>query len=168
MIGVVLGNGPSKKAYDRTGDFVLGCNIPSEEFSVDATVICDEEIVWVLKNDLTLIQVPVIISSKVFEKMKELGIVDHFHIIHVFKVKDWHNAAHYAADYLINNGCDEIHLWGCDSIFQDTVVSSTAAYSKQTTVGDARFIKNWRLVWDEKIKNGNENGIHFVVFRMTK
>ena len=73
MIGVVLGNGPSKDAYDRSGDFVLGCNIPSSEFSVDATVICDEEIVWVLKNDLTLIQIPVIISTKVYEKMKEIG-----------------------------------------------------------------------------------------------
>jgi hypothetical protein len=168
MIGVVLGNGPSKSSYDRTGDFVLGCNIPSIEFSVDATVICDEEIVWVLKNDLTLIQVPVIISNRVYEKMKELGIVDNFHIHHVFKPKDWHNAAHYAADYLMEHGCDEIHLWGCDTIFHDSVVSSTGDYTKQTTVGDDRFLRNWRRVWDEKIKNGNQNNVHFVVFRLTK
>ncbi len=166
MIGVVLGNGPSKKAYDRTGDFVLGCNIPSDNFSVDATVICDEEIVWVLKNDLTLIQVPVIISTKVFEKMKELGIVDNFHIHHVFKPKDWHNAAHYAADYLINYGCDEIHIWGCDSIFQDTVESTTSEHVIKQTTGDDRFIRNWRIVWDKKRKD-NEH-VHFVVFRIPK
>ena len=89
MLGVVLGNGPSKKAYDRTGDYVIACNIPSDDFSVDATVICDEEIAWILKNDLTLIQVPVIISTKVFEKLKEFKIEDYFTILHVFKPKDW-------------------------------------------------------------------------------
>ena len=166
MIGVVLGNGPSKKAYDRSGDFVLGCNIPSDNFSVDATVICDEEIVWVLKNDLTLIQVPVIISTRVYEKMKELGIVNNFHIHHVFKPRDWHNAAHYAADYLINYGCDEIHIWGCDSIFQDTVESDTSRFVEKQTTGDDRFIRNWRNVWDQKRKD-NEH-VHFVVFRIPK
>jgi hypothetical protein len=166
MIGVVLGNGPSNKHYDRTGDFVLGCNIPSDNFSVDATVICDEEIVWVLKNDLTLIQVPVIISTKVFEKMKDLGIEDKFHIHHVFKPRDWHNAAHYAADYLINYGCDEIHIWGCDSIFQDSVESTTSQHVVKQTTGDDRFIRNWRIVWEQKRKD-NEH-VHFVVFRMPK
>ena len=168
MIGVVLGNGPSRSFYERNGDIVLGCNIPSSEFSVDATVICDEEIVWVLKNDLTLIQIPVIISTKVYEKMKELRIVEHFHIHHVFKPKDWHNAAHYAADYLMEHGCDEIHLWGCDSIFHDSVVSSTGDYTKQRTIGDPRFLKNWRNVWNTKIKDANNDGVHFVVFRLTK
>jgi hypothetical protein len=168
MIGVVLGNGPSKSEYDRTGDFVLGCNIPSPEFSVDATVICDEEMVWVLKNNLTLIQVPVIISTRVYEKMKELRIVENFHIHHVFKTRDWHNAAHYAADYLIGHGCDEIHLWGCDSIFHDSVVSTTSDHTKQTTIGDDRFVKNWRRVWNEKIKAANDKNVHFVVFRIAK
>ena len=165
MIGVVLGNGPSKKAYDRNGDYVLGCNIPSPEFSVDATVICDEEIVWVLKNDLTLIQVPVIISTKVFEKMKELGIEEAFNIHHVFTPQDWHNAAHYAAKFLIDHGCDEIHIWGCDSIFDDTIDSSTSAFVNKNHEGDARFIRNWRRVWTTIMDNRN---IHFVVFKTTK
>ncbi len=166
MIGVVLGNGPSKKAYDRTGDFVLGCNIPTDDYSVDATVICDEEIVWVLKNDLTLIRVPVIISTKVYEKMKELNIVDYFHIHHVFKPRDWHNAAHYAADYLIQHGCDEIHIWGCDSIFQDSIESETTKFVEKQTRGDERFIRNWRVVWNNKRKD-NEH-VHFVVYRFPK
>ena len=166
MIGVILGNGPSKQAYDRKGDIVLACNIPTKDFSADATVICDEEIVWVLKNNLTLIEIPVIISTKVFEKMKELQIQDYFDIKEVFHPKDWHNTAHYAADYLMGLGCTEIHLWGCDSIFNDSVVSTTSNYTKQTTVGDNRFLKNWRRVWDNKMKNALENGVHFVVYRL--
>ena len=68
----------------------------------------------------------------------------------------------------MEHGCDEIHLWGCDSIFHDSVVSATGDYTKQRTVGDDRFLKNWRNVWNTKIKNANNNGVHFVVFRLTK
>jgi hypothetical protein len=164
MIGVVLGNGPSKKEYDRSGDLVIGCNIPTKDFSVDATVICDEEIVWVLKNNLTLIDVPVIISTKVYEKMKELKIVDNFQVVSVFKPSDWHNAAHYAADRLIDLGCTEIHIWGCDSIFEDDIESETSQHVEKHHKGDARFIKNWRRVWLEK-KQNNPN-VNFVAFRI--
>ncbi len=148
MLGVVLGNGPSKKAYDRSGDFVIGCNIPSDEFSVDATVICDEEIAWIIKNDASLIQVPVLISTRVFEKFKEFKIEHRFEILHVFKPKEWYNSAHYAAEYLIAQGCDEIHLWGCDSIFSNTVSSTTGKLIPSSTDGDDRFIRNWRRVWN--------------------
>ena len=164
MIGVILGNGPSKKAYDRSGDLVIGCNIPSKEYSVDATVICDEEIVWVLKNNLTLIDVPVIISSKVYEKMKELGIENNFQIVNVFKPRDWHNAAHYAANYLIHLGCDELHIWGCDSIFQDDIESETSTHVNKHHTGDDRFIRNWRKVWAEKRMENPD--INFVVYRI--
>jgi hypothetical protein len=166
MLGVVLGNGPSKRAYDNTGDYVIGCNIPSDNISVDATVICDEEIIWVIKNNLTLIQVPVIISTRVFEKMKEFRIVEHFDIVEVFKPRDWYNAAHYAADFLIRNGCDEVHLWGCDSIFDGTTSSTTNKIINSTTLGDDRFIKNWRRVWNE-IHVANPD-VHFVAMRMPK
>ena len=163
MIGVILGNGPSKSRYDRSGDFVLGCNIPSPEYSVDATVICDEEIVWVLKNDFTLIQVPVIISTKVFEKMKEFGIVDQFTIHHVFKPKDWHNAALYAADYLMEFGCNEIHIWGCDSIFDDDISSTTDNYVEKD-MDASRFLKHWREEWDKKLCYD----VRFVAYRNAK
>jgi len=166
MLGVVLGNGPSKRHYDRAGDYVIGCNIPSDEFSLDATVICDEEIVWILKNNLSLIQIPVIISTRVFEKMKEFGIVEHFTILHVFKPKDWYNAAHYAAEFLIGRECDEIHLWGCDSIFSNTTSSTTGKLIPSTTGNDDRFIRNWRRVWNEMYVN-NRN-VHFVAMRLPK
>lgn len=149
MLGVILGNGPSKVAFDRRGDFVLGCNIPGDDFSVDATVICDEEIIWVLKNDPTLVSCPIIISTKAYEKMKELRIDSLFTIHHVFRPKDWHNTAHYAAEFLAEFGCDEIRIWGCDSIFQDDISSSTDRYVvKDDTKGD-RFTRHWRRVWND-------------------
>lgn len=148
MLGVVLGNGPSKEYFDRKGDYVVGCNIPGDEFSVDATVICDEEIVWVLKNDPSLIKCPVIVSNKAYEKMKELRIDGHFDIHHVFAVKDWHNSAHYAAEFLLEFGCDELNVWGCDSIFKDDISSTTDVYVKKDPETE-RFVKHWRKVWHD-------------------
>ena len=147
MRGVVLGNGPSRNRYDLSGDFVLGCNIPNNHFSVDATVISDVEIVWVLKTNLTLIQVPVIISSNVFEKLKELRIVDKFSIHHVFKPKEWYNTAHYATEYLLDFGCSEVDVWGCDSIFEDNIASETDKLVPKANTDQDRFIRHWRSVW---------------------
>jgi hypothetical protein len=103
----------------------------------------------------------------VYEKFKEFKIDDKFIILDVFKPKDWYNAAHYAAEYLIQNTeCEEIHLWGCDSIFENTVSSTTGKLIQQSTQGDSRFIRNWRRVWNEiHIENPE---VHFVAMRMPK
>ena len=166
MLGVILGNGPSKSHFDRKGDFVLGCNIPGNEFSVDATVICDEEVIWILKNNPSLVQCPIIISTKAYEKMKELRLTHLFTIHHVFKPKDWYNTAHYAAEYLAEYGCDVIHIWGCDSIFEDDISSSTDKYvPKEDTRGD-RFTKNWRRIWNDIFDSYSD--IEFNVIRIHK
>ena len=162
MRGVVLGNGPSRSYYDLSGDFVIGCNIPNNHFSVDATIICDEEIVWILKNDLTLIQVPVIISNKVYEKMKELKIDQHFSIHHVFKTKDWYNTAHYATEFLLDFGCSEVDVWGCDSIFEDNIASETDEYIPKQDKAEGRFIRNWRNVWANLVEKYGEHRISFI------
>lgn len=148
MLGVVLGNGPSREYYDRKGDYIIGCNIPGDQFSVDATVISDEEIVWVLKNDPSLIKVPIIVSNKALEKMKELRIDSLFTIHHVFNVKVWYNSAHYAAEFLLDYGCDELHIWGCDSMFNADLSSTTDTFVNKDVDAD-RFIRQWRGVWDD-------------------
>lgn len=151
-VGVVLGNGTSRSKFDLKGDYILGCNIPNKEFKVDATVICDEEIVWILKENIKLINVPIIISNKAFEKMKELKILGGFNIIKVFQVKDWYSAAHYATEYLIELKYDDIHVWGCDSIFTDDISSTTDNYISKKDIKNAKFISNWRRIWHDFIE----------------
>lgn len=162
MKTAILGNGPSRILYEEVNDFdlIIGCNIPWTK--VDATVLCDKEIVDVIKNDFTLIQVPVIISTIVFERMKEFRIVDSFTILDVFKPKEWHNAAHYAADYLMTKEVDEIQIYGCDSIFDNTI-SSVTDDKVEKKMDSERFIRQWRKVWDKKF----ENDIKFVVKHIT-
>lgn len=152
MIGAVVGNGPSADLYDLSADFVIACNIPSKSYSVDATVIVDEEIVWLLKNNPELIEVPVILSNKAWEKMKELKIDNQFEILDSFRSEEWHNAGHYAAKYLIKNvDCSDIQIWGCDSYFEDTIESTTDDYVQKRN--DMTFVRHWRRVWNEIIDN---------------
>lgn len=162
MNGAVLGNGISRNMYSDNSDFdlVIGCNIPWTK--VDATVICDIEIIDLIKNDFTLIKVPVIISTVVFEKIKEFKIVDKFTILDVFKPKDWHNAAHYAVDYLMTKNVDQIHLYGCDSILEDDI-SSITDDNVEKHMDSERFIRQWRKVWDKKF----ENDLKFLVHKIT-
>lgn len=162
MKTAILGNGPSRILYNSENDFdlVIGCNIPWTK--VDATVICDVEIVELLKNDFTLIQIPVIISTVVYEKMKEFRIVESFTILNVFKPKEWHNAAHYAADYLMTKEVEEIQIYGCDSIFENDLSSVTDEKIEKKMDSD-RFIRQWRKVWSKKF----ENDIKFVIKRIT-
>jgi hypothetical protein len=82
--------------------------------------------------------------------MKELRIDDQFSILHVFKPKEWYNAAHYAADFLLEFGeCDGINIWGCDSIFQDNIESTTDQFVKKENPADMKFIRNWRRIWND-------------------
>lgn len=162
MKTAILGNGPSRTLYNEDNDFdiVIGCNIPWTK--VDATVICDIEIIDLLKKDFTLIQVPVIISTIVFERLKEFKMVDKFTILDVFKPKDWHNAAHYAADYLMTKEVNEVHLYGCDSIFEEDISSVTDEVVEKNMNLD-KFIRKWRKVWDKKF----ENELKFLVHKIT-
>lgn len=144
--GAVLGNGPSRDLYDYSADVVIGCNIPSEGYSVDATIITDVEVIWVLKNNPELINCPLIVSNQAYQKMLELRIDDQFEIMERFPTKDWHTSGHYAALYLSKYiECGTIDIWGCDSYFIDSAVSTTDKIVPKS--GDLYF-KQWRTAWD--------------------
>ncbi len=158
--GAVLGNGPSRDKYDYSADVVIGCNIPGEGFSVDATVIADTEVIWLLKNNPELICCPLILSTHAFEKLKELRIDDQFEVLDVFKPKDWHTSGHYAAQYLVDIiECSAVDIWGCDSYFVDQAVSTTDALIPKS---GSLFFKQWRATWDRIFKS---DAVEFTVHR---
>lgn len=145
--GAVLGNGPSRDQYDFTADVVIGCNIPGEGYSVDATVIADTEVIWLLKNNPELVSCPLILSTYAYEKMKELKIVDLFEVHDVFTSRDWHTSGHYALRYLtLIIECAKVDIWGCDSYFVDDRTSLTDKLVNNS--GDS-FFKQWRSTWNQ-------------------
>lgn len=168
----VLGNGPSKHRYDYSAEYVIGCNIPTDEIKVDATVISDVEIVWLLQANPELVNVPMVVSDKVYEKLKELKLVDNYKILLVFKTHDWHNSAHYATQYLIEKKeATVIDVWGCDSVFikdpDDDLIqiaSSTDDYvDKSTSENTSKLIKNWNLIWVSLLESYQDIKFRFMI-----
>lgn len=162
----ILGNGPSRHMYDSTAEFVVGCNIPNDDFKVDATVISDVEIVWILKENPELVKVPVIISTKVFEKMKELKIVSNYTVLMVFKPQDWHNSAHYAAHYLASEvKATTIDVWGCDSIvsLESDLTSDTDVFVPKPETHNYKLILNWNKVWQALIASYEDANFRIMV-----
>lgn len=145
IVGAVLGNGPSRKYFDYQGEVTIGCNIPGEGYSVDATVISEVEIVWVLASNPDLITCPLIVSTSVHDKLDEIGLLSHYDIHHVFKPRKWFISAHYAALFLTNIiKCDKINIWGCDLFFEENPVSPH--YVTKTT---RQYYKQWKFSWNE-------------------
>lgn len=155
MKGAVIGNGPSRENYeDRGYDLIFGCNIPNSEIAIDATVISDTEIVYVLKNSPSLIKIPIIVSDKALEKLKQYKLNTRYQISATFKSLQGFNSAHYAALRLIDLGCTEIDIWGCDSYFSVVGDSLTDIFVEpQPEDTKQKLIKNWRIVWDKIMKS---------------
>lgn len=147
MIGVVLGNGPSKSKFVRANDmYVIGCN--TESPVTDMTVILDEEVIMAFGSNTP---VNCILGVKAFEKAKELRVADGLRILKIVKPLENENAGHIAAKHLLDMNFKEIEIWGCDSIFKDTIESSTdSIIPKHDTVGK-RFYTKWREEWDKII-----------------
>lgn len=161
MQGAVIGNGPSRKYFeDDSFENIIGCNIPNDDIVMDSTVISDTEIVWILKNSPELIQIPIIISTKVFEKLKEFKLDKHYQILSVFKPMEGFNSAHYATLKLIDYGCTDIHIWGCDSIFSDVKETTTSAFIETDHESIEKLYRTWRKTW-EKITKAHPD-INFV------
>jgi hypothetical protein len=153
MIGVVLGNSTSKQRYNRSGDFVIGCNIPSEDYSIDATVIADVEFVWIIKNNPELVQCPLIVTTTVWEKMKELHLASLHDVVDVITPKNWYTSEHHAALYLTNTmSCDIVHVWGCNSYFTEDHLS----LSDQYVISEMDLYLKWKKCWNNVIKDSPE------------
>jgi hypothetical protein len=53
--------------------------------------------------------------------VKPLKMVNEFNIVYELPyLEKYVSAGHVATDWALNNGYDEIHLWGFDSIWADT------------------------------------------------
>jgi len=166
----VIGNGFSWKFFKKIeeSDFVLGCNNPNVK--VDATVILDLRFFYkVLQRiDPIILDCPIITNNKckkTYENPKyhyckdKIIIKDVYSVSEKFKRsydlpsnKSGLNSAHFGTLWLIENGYDEIHVWGCNSIFEYSFLSTTdsiveADYKSEVNKSHIDiWRKNWELI----------------------
>lgn len=157
----IIGNGDSASLYKPAKGLKIACNIPP--FPVDnvyTTVMVDFKMMNVIRKgeitvpgDWTLGARP-----KKWTEMHPDFYMKHMHQIKEFYltlpkyVKNYtdfncgHMATHYTANKL---KCDEIHMYGFDSLFGQNLRSATDFYlaSDRSVNNNIRLNNNWRPVW---------------------
>lgn len=160
----VVGNGPSWVDFKKIeeSDFAVGCNISKAD--VDVTTISDIRLAREIRPGCIELNIPVIANEKIKKWLKSGSpasrktniVVQEYYSPRLFSEKDENgallsSAAHQATLWLINKGYDEIHVWGCDSLAEDTMDSHTdelvTCHTKSNEKQVSRVVKNWRKEW---------------------
>ena len=173
MKAALLCNGPSKIAYDPATpyDYRIGCNVPWSE--VDSTVIVDYSIIFEWNKKRDLIKVPAYISQRAFSEVahcrstpNEIPHRDFFknqliEIVHPLPEHD--SSGHVACLVLMKKGFTEIDIYGCDSWFEQTTVSSTwDIIITARNPNDMKKVKGWRDRWHTLMKKYPEIKVNFI------
>jgi hypothetical protein len=148
----VLCNGPSRVDFQsRDGyTYVIGCNIPWFD-EVDATVVLDEAIVDMWYKEPDLIKVPAYFSRHAWA-WTDVGHRREFFrprlIEMVSPSPEYDSSGHVAVTCMIKKGFKQIDVWGCDSWFDQTIVSYTHGYVRNLNPDDSkRHVVGWRNRW---------------------
>jgi hypothetical protein len=169
----VLCNGPSRVDFQsREGyTYVIGCNIPWFD-GVDATVVLDEAIIEKWIKDPDLIKVPAYFSRKAWAWTDVGNRRDFFrlYLIELIDIlPDFDSSGHNAVKCMIRKGFKEIDIYGCDSWFEQTIVSYTHSYIKNLNPpDDPKRVKGWRGRWNEIMEANPDVKLNFINHRLAK
>lgn len=142
----ILGNGPSINLYSPTDGYVIGCNF--HKHPVDLTVLVDCKPFMIYKGNRSLLPNRKLITSKyAWRTIEEQELEGEFEFVHVVEqLEQYKSAGHIATDWALQNGYDEIHLWGFNSIFEDSQETKTDLIVPRSRAQFDLFI-HWREKW---------------------
>lgn len=142
----ILGNGPSIDLYSPQDGYIIGCNF--QKHPIDVSVVLDIRPWHVYLRDRSILQgKPIITSQYAMDGMKHKNLEDELDI--VFKLpflEQYTSAAHVATQWCLDNDYSEIHLWGCDSIWANTVETKTDALVERCRIQEDLYM-HWREKW---------------------
>lgn len=157
----VIGNGDNAIMYKPAAGFKLACNLPP--FSINnlyASCIVDFKMMKAIDEGSVIVPGDWILGAR---PKKWMEMAPAFYMKYAPQVKDFytalpdyaenytnfncgHMAVHYAANKL---NCDEIHMYGFDSMFDFNMRSSSDLFliSDREASNNLRLINNWRPIW---------------------
>jgi hypothetical protein len=166
-ISAVLGNGPSRKLYDKSKvyNFLIGSNIPWTR--VDATVILDEEVIRLWAKNKDLISCPVLFSKQSWMMASEVGIskwvLDNNYFIDMISRETEFSSGIYGCIHLIEKGYKDIDIYGCDAYFTDNHDKNLESYSREFLPQPAaNNSSRWKRFWDDLIAKHPDVKFNFI------
>jgi hypothetical protein len=157
----VIGNGPSHIAFDESDGIRVGCNFAHADRGLTWTMIADIKPVKKLYEGVAL-PCPAVLSERAsaFVAGKTLKLDERRLTIHkvvpFLRRKAIHdrwgmNSAQHAVWYGIEEfQPDEVHLWGCDSLWSTNIESTTdqIVHKDLTFMNSQHIYLVWRQYWN--------------------
>ena len=160
-VGHVVGNGDNAVMYKPSKGFKVTCNIPPFEVNnVYTTCLVDFKMMKAMTEgsvyipgEWTLGYRPKVwmennpaFHMKVAQQIKGFYLELPKYVANYTDFNCGHMATHYTANHL---HCEEIHMYGFDSIFDFNLRSCTDMYlnADRSLSNNNRLANNWRPVW---------------------
>ena len=165
MIAHLLGNGPSKKDFtnDPVGD-VFGCNLADAHLPLKATFIMDRVVVDHIQENKVKLNFPVVIPESLSYRIKECNPrIDIYGIVYK-DLENGESTGHHAVQYLLKKGYIEIHMWGFDSLYKESIESDSHVKIPEGPFCTSNW-KKWRTNWDKIFNSELGQKCKFVIHR---
>jgi hypothetical protein len=177
MIAHLVGNGPSKAHFKNDPEgHIYGCNLGQPGLPMRAVFMLDTDVINHLDQTKTDLGFSVIAGRRLvrfinsnsrFRESPRPEVVDTINR----DIRRGENTGHVALEWLLEHGYTEIHMWGFDSIRQDTVASDTHQKLVKCSFSE-KLIKPWRETWDKLFQSEKAKGksifVHFDVHVVEK
>lgn len=173
----LIGNGKSASLYQPTKGLKILCNLPP--FAVDnvyTTVMVDFKMMKSIHDGLLAVPGDWVLGAR---PKKWMELKPDFYLRYSSQIKEFYtvlpkyagnytdfNCGHMACHYIANKlKCDEVHLYGFDSLFEFDITSSSDMYlqSSRDTTNTQRLTSKWRPIWNGIFKEFSNT--KFVLYR---
>lgn len=162
----VIGNGDNAAMYKPSKGLKITCNVPPfEVHNAYTTCIVDFKMMRAIHEGSVIVPGEWILGAR---PKKYMELNPNFHMKCAPQIKGFYtvlpkyagnytnfNCGHMAVHYTANQlKCDEIHMYGFDSIFDMNLRSSSDTFllSDREATNNVRLTNNWRPVWADMFK----------------
>lgn len=158
----LIGNGKSASLYQPTKGLKILCNLPP--FAVDnvyTTIMVDFKMMKSIHDGLLAVPGDWVLGAR---PKKWMELKPGFYLRYSPQIKEFYtvlpkyagnytdfNCGHMAGHYIANKlKCDEVHMYGFDSLFEFDITSSSDMYlqSSRDTTNTQRLTSKWRPIWN--------------------
>lgn len=159
MIVHIIGNGPSKKDFtnDPVGD-VYGCNLSDLDRDLTATFIMDKVVLHHITNNGLKLKFPVIIPDAYRRIAGNLVILDTIPTL----LENGESTGHHGVQYLLRKRYKQIHLWGFDSLYTESIESDSHTKIPEGIHFDSNW-RRWRNNWDKIFNSDLGRECQFII-----
>lgn len=175
-VGHVIGNGKSSSLYKPSKGLKITCNLPP--FAVDnvyTTCMVDFKMMKAIYEGVVTVPGDWVLGAR---PKKWMEMKPAFYMKHARQIKEFYlhlpkyvknytdfNCGHLATHYTANKlECDEIHMYGFDTMFAFDITSTTDVYmsSDRQVANTQRLTNNWRPIWNNIFKEFSDK--QFVLY----